>query len=320
MPNPLRSMLMAALFLSSLSCLAAGRPDDVVATQGDATVTMADVDAFVSRIPEGKRPGFFSSPQRIETMLTGLLLQRQLANEARKLGIDKDPALAKDGKAPDEEALSTARIEHFKTELALPDFGKLAQEEYIAHKETYGVPADLTVQNVLIKIKDRGDGKTPMDRTEQIAAAKAIADKVAADATAHPDQFDALIDTYSEDPDKATGKGRVEDAGSATKYAKEFAAASRALKNVGDVSPVTRTTYGFHVIKLLDRKPAQQHAFAEVKDEIVTRLRTEYVDKQVRLHTDTLRNLPIDANEQAVASLRSRYGAPAEPPPAAAKH
>jgi len=314
---------MAALFISSFSCIAAGRPDargEVVATQGSATVTMADIDAFADRIPEAKRPGFFSSPQRIETMLTGLLLQRQLADEARKLGIDKDPALTKDGKASDDEALAAARIERFKTDLALPDFGKLAQEEYIAHKETYGIPADLTVQNVLVKIKDRGDGKTPMDRTEQIAAAKAIADKVATEATAHPDRFDALIDTYSEDPDKATGKGRVEDAGSATKYAKEFAAASRALKNVGDVSPATRTTYGFHVIKLLDRKPAQQHAFAEVKDEIVARLRTEYVEKQVRLHTDTLRNLPIDANEQAVASLRARYGASAEPPAAAAKH
>lgn len=319
MPNPLRSMLLAALLISSHACLAAGKPgagDEVVVSQGSATITFADVDAFAERIPEAKRPGFFDSPQRIETMLTGLLLQRQLADEARKLGIDKDPALAKDGKAPTDEALSAARIERFKADLVLPDFGKLAQEEYIAHKDAYAIPADITVQNVLVTIKDRGDGKTPMDRTGQIAAAKAIADKVAAEAAAHPDQFDALIDTYSDDPDKAAGRGRVEDAGNATKYAKEFATASRALQNAGDISPVTRTTYGFHVIKLLDRKPAQQRSFAEVKDEIIKRLRNEYVEKQVRLHTDTLRNLPMDANEQAVASLRTRYGAPAEIPPA----
>lgn len=320
MPNPLRSLLLAAFFISSLPCIAAGtqdRPGEVVATQGSATITFADIDAFAERIPEGKRPGFFSSPQRIETMMISLLLQRQLANEARKLGIDKDPALAKDGKAPTDEVLSAARVERFKADLVLPDFSKLAQEQYIAHKDAYAIPADITVQNVLVAIKDRGDGKTPMDRTEQIAAAKAIAEKVAAEATAHPDQFDALVDTYSDDPDKATGRGRVEDAGNATKYAKEFAAASRALQNPGDISPVTRTTYGFHVIKLLERKPAQQRSFAEVKDEIIKRLRDEYVEKEVRFHTDSLRNLPIDANEQAVASLRSRYGALAEVPAAA---
>ena len=71
------------------------------------------------------------------------------------------------------------------------------------------------------------------------------------------------------------------------------------------------------MIKLLERKPAQQRSFAEVKDEIIKRLRDEYVEKEVRFHTDSLRNLPIDANEQAVASLRSRYGALAEVPAAA---
>jgi peptidyl-prolyl cis-trans isomerase C len=192
----------------------------------------------------------------------------------------------------------------YQAELKMPDFSQLAQEDYIAHKEKFTVPAGLTVLNVLITTKDRSE-----------ADAEALAAKVEAEARAHPDQFDALIATYSDDPSKATDHGRVENAGDAKKYAPAFAAASAALKKAGDISPVVKTTHGLHVIKLVERTPASTRAFADVKAEIIQRLRGEYVDKQMRTYTDTLRNLPLDANPELVASLRDRYGAadPASP-------
>jgi peptidyl-prolyl cis-trans isomerase C len=80
---------------------------------------------------------------------------------------------------------------------------------------------------------------------------------------------------------------------------------------------VTKTTHGFHVIKLVERKAARTRPFAEVKAEIVARLGSEYVEKEMRTYTDTLRNMPIDANPDLVASLRTRFGTAPEAPDAA---
>ena len=106
----------------------------------------------------------------------------------------------------------------------------------------------------------------------------------------------------------STIKGVIEDAGDASKYVPEFAVAASALKKPGDVSAPVKTSYGFHVIKLMERTSDKPASFAEMKDQIVSRLRSEYIEKQVRTFTDTLRNLPIDANADLVASLRTRFG------------
>lgn len=272
-------------------------PSIVVAKQGDAIVTLDDIDAFADRMPAAQRPAFFNSPVRIQGVITNLLLQKQLAKQARTSGLDKDPIVARDTEMAKEETLSKARVERFKTELKLPDFGELAQEDYIANKSKYVDHGKLVVKHVLISTKDRSEDQ-----------AKAIAETVVSDAKAHPDQFDALVEKYSDDPSKKVNKGVIEDAGDASRYVPEFAAASSALKKPGDVSPPVKTSYGFHVIKLMERTSDKPATFAEVKDQIVSRLRSEYIEKQVRTFTDTLRNLPIDANASLVASLRTRFG------------
>jgi peptidyl-prolyl cis-trans isomerase C len=300
MPTLRWSTALPALLVGFIACSvhAAGAPSTVVASQGGVDVTLADIDAFASRMPEKDRAGYFRSPTRIENTITSLLLQRQLASDARKLGLDKDAEVASQFALAEEEVLARARMARYRAELKMPDFGQLAQEDYIAHKEKFAVPAGLAVLNVLITTTDRSQ-----------ADADALAAKVEAEARAHPDQFEALVDKYSDDPSKTISHGRVENAADAKKYAPEFAAASAALKKVGDISPVVKTTHGLHVIKLVERTAARTRPFAEVKEEIIQRLRSDYIDKQMRTYTDTLRNLPLDANPELVASLRDRYGA-----------
>ena len=53
-----------------------------VVSQGGATVTLGDVDAFMQHIPAEKRTGFVNSAERIETMLKDILRTKQLALNA----------------------------------------------------------------------------------------------------------------------------------------------------------------------------------------------------------------------------------------------
>lgn len=302
---PIQSKL---IILSSLICAAVAgsavaqttppaAPAAVVATQGSVSVTLEDLDAFAARMPIGQRAGFFNSPTRIEGVITNLLVQKQLANEARKAGLDRDPEVARQVALATDDTLGNARLQRFRADVKVPDFSELAQEEYLAHKENYATAGKLTVKHVLIATKSRS-----------AAEAKTIADTVAKEAKAYPDQFDALIEKYSDDSSKAANHGLMEQVGEKGKYAAEFTKAAKALGKPGDISPVVSTAYGFHVLRLVERTPDHQRSFDEVRLEIVARLGSEYVDKAVKNHTDELRNQPMDANADVVASLRTRYG------------
>jgi hypothetical protein len=58
---------------------------------------------------------------------------------------------------------------------------------------------------------------------------------------------------------------------------------------VGSTSDIFRSAFGFHIVKLLDRKPAGTRMFPEVKDEIEQRLLHEKRERALENYLDALR-------------------------------
>jgi len=270
-------------------------PNDVIARQGGVEVTLQDIDAFAQKIPEKDRPGFFDSPTRIQSVILSILLNRQLSAEARAAKLDQDALVQHEIDQTREETLARVRMDEFRKDLKLPSFETLAKEYYAVHKEEFVVPGSVEVKHVLVSIKERSDEE-----------AKARIGEVSATAHAHPDQFDALVEKYSDDPSKSKNHGLIDDAAS-TKMVAPFAKAAAALKKPGELSPIVKTDYGYHVLMLVSRAASKQQGFAEVHDKLIAKLSQEWIDKQVKDHTDNLRDQPLDANAELVASLRERF-------------
>ncbi len=103
--------------------------------------------------------------------------------------------------------------------------------------------------------------------------------------------FSALAKTESDDRSSAA-KGGILPYFTATGMIPEFAEASFALKQDGDISPVIRTSYGFHLIKRIDLKPM------------------ESIDVLKPIITDRFRSNPvvtIQKQEAFVDSLKQVY-------------
>jgi peptidyl-prolyl cis-trans isomerase C len=129
--------------------------------------------------------------------------------------------------------------------------------QYEKQKAKYEEKEKVRASHILIKV---AKGATP----EQVAAAKAKADKLSAQAKAGED-FAALAKANSEGPTASRGgdlnffaRGRM---------VKEFDAKVFSMK-VGEVSEPVRTRFGWHVIKVTDHKDAKTRTFDEVKENL----------------------------------------------------
>lgn len=292
-------LALAVILFLGKDILAAvnAKSDGVVAEQAGVQLTINDIDAFAAGIPEQLRAGYFSSPTRIENLIMNLLVSKQLTAAARASGLDNDPQVQLQLERAAEEALSKAQLQHYRENLALPDMEVLAQEEYLANRSRYARPANVSVQHVLVATKGRG-----------VDEARARAEEVRSKALEAPESFEELVREYSDDPSSESNQGRMDDADNPKRYVLAFAEAAGALRQPGEISPLVETPFGFHVLKLLERRTAQPRAYDEVKAEIIERLEKEFVERKMREYTDRLRNQPLDANPELVASLRDRYG------------
>jgi parvulin-like peptidyl-prolyl isomerase len=87
------------------------------------------------------------------------------------------------------------------------------------------------------------------------------------------ESFEALAKQYSDDPNAKDTSGDL-DYFSRERIMPEFADAAFKLK-VGEVSAPVRTQFGFHLIKLTDRKPAHTATLDEARDQIAAYMQDE---------------------------------------------
>ncbi|HRZ97045.1 MAG TPA: peptidylprolyl isomerase [Paludibacter sp.] len=93
---------------------------------------------------------------------------------------------------------------------------------------------------------------TAQDDNEKNAKAKTTIDSIY-DRIKAGDDFGKLASDLSEDRGSATKNGELPWFGSG-RMIPEFETAAFALKNIGDISAPIKSAYGWHIIKLLDRK------------------------------------------------------------------
>jgi peptidyl-prolyl cis-trans isomerase C len=100
--------------------------------------------------------------------------------------------------------------------------------------------------------------------------------------------FEKLAKEYSEDPGSKDRGGTY--AFVKGQMAVEFETAAFALR-IGEISDVVETSHGFHIIKLLDRKPAVTITFEQSKERIKSTLVNEKANVLMPKFTENLKQL-----------------------------
>ncbi len=247
--------LLIALLLSALLPMARSADRVVASIPGGVAVTANDLTEEVLRLPPQVQAQALQRPADVARLAQNLLIRRELARQAEAEGLDKDPKVAAALRAARERVLSEAALA--RAEGTPPDrqtLERLARNQYDATPEKYDTPEQVRVRHILVSAK----ACEPEVRTRELLAQ---ARQPGAD-------FAALAKANSDDPGSAARGG---DLGffSRGKMAAAFEAAAFALQKPGDLSDVVKTEFGYHVIRLEERKPAGRQPFEAVRDELV---------------------------------------------------
>lgn len=264
----------------------------VLVQRGPVTVTRADLEVELQKLPPEQRPGFFTSMERIRTLLSSLFVQKQLAYEAEQAGVDKEPQVQRQIENVREKVLADTWLNRIMANADMPDFTALAREQYLAEPDKYHQPEQVRVSHILIGTAERSEDEARVRANEVLALAKEGSKT-----------FDVLAREFSDDTSVARNYG---DLGYFSRGAmvKPFEEAAFAMTQPGELRLV-QTQYGFHILRFEGRKEARQPDFEEVKDKLVQQLERQYRARIRSEELDRVRSLEgIQVNEQAIANLK----------------
>lgn len=223
---------------------------------GKEVITEAQVQKEIDNLPPQYK-SYYNNEEGKKNIVDRLVEQKILKQVAEKQNLSKDKDYVKDLETSKEKLLAQYAVKRNVLDKVQASDTEIAKE-YETKKESYKQGAEVKASHILLRV-------TPGIKKEDKAALKAKADGILKQALDGAD-FAELAKKNSEDGSASNGG----DLGwfAKDRMVKEFADASFAGEK-GKVYPqVVETQFGFHIIKVTDKKEAGYKDISEVKDQI----------------------------------------------------
>ena len=283
-------------------------PGTVLISGPAGQVTLAEVRMLVDeQVPPSRQPAFWASPKSISEAARNLYGYRALAQQALKEGLDRQAGAAAFLNLQREKALAEwlmqqrgrARVGDPKV---LEQFSRTA---YKAEPERFRHMEQVRIRHIMV-VPDRvdKDGVMAKQRAESLLAE-----------LAKGTDFEKLAREKSDDRNSALKGGDlgVFDVGG---MLPEFDAQVAKMKP-GQISAPVRTKEGYHLIQLVERRPAGVAPFDEVAPLIHAEAKEKlYGDERRSVWQEVANADTVKVNEAAVSELARP---PAVPSPAKSK-
>jgi peptidyl-prolyl cis-trans isomerase C len=271
-------LVVASLFLVMLfiQSNASAGDDAVVAKIGDRKITLKDFKRITDYFDPERQKMLETNPQLKETVLKQFVQSIVISDLAKQKGFDKNPEIAEQLQFFSDNFLANEYLKREKAQkIAISD--EELKTYYDSHTSEFKTPEMIKARHILVKVENTAsedEKKKAKEKAEMYL--KKIKDG---------EDFAKLASEVSDDTgSKAKGgdlgffqKGRM---------VKPFEDAAFSLKP-GEVSGVVETQFGFHILKVEDRKDSTIESFDAVKERLRQKLLqdrtrqeiTEFIDK-----------------------------------------
>jgi peptidyl-prolyl cis-trans isomerase C len=269
--------------------------DPIVIAAGDLAIRKSEFEAALSTLP-AEYQQYATGPGKRQ-FAEDYLRMKMLAREGTKAGLDKDAEVLRQLNLMRENLIAQAQLERIEKGIAVSDAD--LRKTYEAQKGQY---EQVKARHILVAFKGSPaaqEGKPELTEEQAKAKAEDLRKQIVAGGN-----FDEIAKKESDDVGSGARGGDLGEFGRG-QMVPEFEQAAFAAK-VGDVTPVIRTQFGFHIIKV---DAHGSTAFEEVKPTLERTARQTLM--QARLE---------EMKSNAKATFNDDYfGAAAPAAPAASK-
>lgn len=254
--------------------------EDILIQDGELVITRQDALYVLQDMSEPQRLKVLSDQNKLKNILLNLLTNKKQAQAARQNNLLKNKPIAWRLENNTNLFLSKELALNYSDNITVPDdISLLAKEYYDTHPEEFSSKESVRASHILFFTSN----KTDQEKKEQLQKAKDLLIKLKNNELS----FSEAAKKYSEDKGTARKGGNLGDF-SRGKMVKPFENAVFSMKNIGDISDVVESQFGYHIIKLINRTAASIKPYEAVKDKLITNQINEYKQKKTGKYINSL--------------------------------
>ncbi|UFS72003.1 peptidyl-prolyl cis-trans isomerase [Geomonas sp. RF6] len=261
----------------------------VLAEVNGTKITDADFRHETENLPPYLKP-MTETPEGKKEMLDTMVVRELIMQQANKDGIDKSPEVAQKLEELKKRLVVEAYLKKKVEQSATPTDAEM-KAFYEKNKDKFNSGEQIKASHILVKSEDE---------------AKQIEKELKGGAS-----FEDLAKKHS--MDAAAQKGGDLGWFGRGSMLPEFENAAFSLKE-GQISPIVKTKFGYHIIKLTGKRPAGQRSYEEVKDQIKQALIPEKQQEVFKkLKEDLKKDAKITVNQDALKGTAPKGAEEAKP-------
>lgn len=227
-------------------------------SEGDISVSASEFNNAIDYIvPEQQKENMRAKEKNMRGFLADYFTVKLMAAAARSKGLDKDPGVQIKNAYNHDRLLTEALINDYYVSAKEPDYEALAKEAYLVDQKRFNTPEQVRAEHILIAVNDKQSEAAALEKANNLYA------QVKKDTKAFAD----IAKKHSDDPSVASNSGNLgffpRDA-----MVKPFSDAAFAM-SIGEVSKPVKTSFGYHIIHVLERREAGLQPFDAVKQQLI---------------------------------------------------
>lgn len=277
----MKRFLSMLLLVAAATVAAENKPNDVVATINGEAVTWHQLDVMYAQLSPQLRDNYDRAGGK-RAFLNNYIERRLIVQEALKQNLDKTEDAKAEIAAARENVLFNRYVRTFIAPSVVSE--ALVKAHYDANKEQFRLPEQMHAAHIVVTPQAGGvTNATGSDAATDDAALAKIT-RLMTQINQGDLTFADAARQYSEDVAAPEGG----DLGwfAAGSMVPEFDQAALKLSK-GQMSGIVRSSYGYHLIQMIDKTPSRIAPFKEVENDVRESL---YAEKAGEIMAEVTRN------------------------------
>ena len=278
------------------ACGSAQSENEAIITDSDVSISKEELVRAIELLPSNIKKATLDDETIRQDIIRQMLVNKKISEEAKKIDPVSNPELYWKKYFKIQKALNELILKDYQQYMKIPDLTALAKERYKVNKEEYAkIPEKRDSSHILFKCKPGA-----CDRAKLKPKVEEIYNKLI-----NGDNFEALVDQYSDDLNSKAKKGRV-----GTYYWGQshidfkYLEGLFSIKKVGEYSNIVESRFGFHIIRLDKITPKKYKPFEEVKAAIVESLTVKYKKLALQEYMKSFQVSPdAEFNDKAIKEI-----------------